>query len=127
AQDGDQFMLRIDHLFGDRNRLSGRYWYSDGTRLAPQGDVEWASERRLVEFRNLNISDTHTFSPNLINELRVSRATMLAERSAVNTIFSSAREIGINLAASAYEPAPPTIGVTGRFSAAGPLRGDCIQ
>lgn len=127
AQDGDQFMARVDHLFGDRNRLSGRFWYSGGSRLTPQGDVEWASEQRSVDFRNLNISDTHTFSANLINEFRLSRATMLVQRAAVDTLFSSARDIGINLAPSEVEPAPPTIGVTGRFSAVGPLRGDCIQ
>ncbi len=127
AQDGDQFMVKGDHLFSDKNRISARYWYSDGGRKQPQGNVEWATEQRAVEFRNLNISDTHTFSANLINEFRLSRATMFVSRAAIDTLFNSAEDIGINLPHSKYEPAPPSISVTGRFSAAGPLRGDCIQ
>lgn len=126
-EDGDQFMLRGDQLFGSKNRLSARYWFNDGRRYLPQGNVPWAYEQRGVRFQNINVSDVHTFTPNLLNELRVSRSTMFVSRNASDAVFSSAKAIGINLPDSQKLPAPPTITVNGRISASGPLRGDCIQ
>jgi hypothetical protein len=92
ANDRDQFMMRFDHsLIEDKNTLSGRYVFDTGSVLRPKGastsplgSVEvpgfaFADEGR---FQNLMIGDTHIFSSNVINELRLSYARANVENGA---------------------------------------------
>jgi hypothetical protein len=74
-----QYTAKIDHRFSDRNSMFGRYIYyrhaSDGG--AGGGDLPDPIVRNRydnLESRNAILSDTHTFSPRLLNEMRVSIA-----------------------------------------------------
>jgi len=74
-----QYTTKIDHRFSDRNSMFGRYIYyrhaTDGG--AGGGDLPNPVVRQRfdnLETRNAILSDTHTFSPRLLNELRVSIA-----------------------------------------------------
>ncbi|HEY1337593.1 MAG TPA: carboxypeptidase-like regulatory domain-containing protein, partial [Bryobacteraceae bacterium] len=70
-QDEKRYTVRIDQNFGDTNRLYGRYTSTpiiktQDTPLSPTSngaEYSWA--------RQALIADTHTFSPTLINELRL--------------------------------------------------------
>ncbi len=69
----NQFLVKIDHEFNDKNKFFGRYIFAQSiissasaayTTLPGFGDI--------IRFRgqNLALSWTHTFSPNMLNELR---------------------------------------------------------
>jgi len=70
----DQFTLKLDHDFSDLNRLSGTFFFSDFPSLDPFPDPSSLASpftlRRADEARTLSVSDIHTFSSTLINEVR---------------------------------------------------------
>jgi hypothetical protein len=71
--DSTQYHMKFDHRFSGRNSIFGRYSFfehkpfSTGFFEDPVGN----SRRDDVKNRNLVVSDTHTFSPTLINEFRL--------------------------------------------------------
>ncbi len=92
SNDRDQFMVRVDHaLITGKNTLTGRYLLDEGTFLRPKGAT--TSPTGVVEvpgfafadtsrFQNFMLSDTHIFSPTVINELRLSYARANVENGA---------------------------------------------
>lgn len=74
AVDWNQTNFKIDHRFGDRNSIFLRYTSAEH---APAADSFFtdptAGSNRVDDQTNRNavVSDTHTFSPTLINNLRV--------------------------------------------------------
>jgi hypothetical protein len=73
----NQFDVRIDHNFSDRNQLFVRYSYFDEPRLRPGpfksladgGGFNQGDEH--VRTQGAALSYTHSFSPTLINEARI--------------------------------------------------------
>ncbi len=71
SQDEKRYTLRIDHAISDKNRIYGRYTMTpivkiQGTPVSPTNNgatYSWA--------RQAMISDTHMFTPTLINDLRI--------------------------------------------------------
>lgn len=126
-EDGDQFLVKIDHQLTNANRLSGRYYSSGGDRKSPAGDLPWAFGLAKVKFTSFNITDTHTFNQNLINEFHLSRSTMFVENLAADSLFASSAAIGIAIPAPKVTPFPPRISIAGRVELGGPLQGLCLQ
>ncbi len=77
-RDMNQYTIKGDHRFSDKNSLSVRYLYykhfNDNGFFSALPDPN--VRNRLDEYLNHNtlISNTHTFSPTVINEFRVSVA-----------------------------------------------------
>lgn len=71
--DSKQYHGRVDHHFTDRNLLFGRFSWFDHKPFQKQvifpGDIYGRKDD--MANKNVVISDTHTFSPTLINELRI--------------------------------------------------------
>jgi len=72
----NQHTVKIDHRFGDKNSLFGRYIYykhftDGGNQQAPWPDPLVRARIDNLVTQNATINDTHTFSPRLINEFRV--------------------------------------------------------
>lgn len=68
--DDDQFLGRIDQQIGNNNRLSGRFWNSQASTpayLDPQNYLATNTGRFWLN-RSVSISDSHIFSPTLLNE-----------------------------------------------------------
>jgi hypothetical protein len=69
-----QFQIRLDHKISESSQLSGRYLFADqsdplgGAALGLPGFTTSQPNR----FQNFLISETHVFTPNLTNELRLS-------------------------------------------------------
>jgi hypothetical protein len=70
----NNFDIKIDHRLTDNNQLSGRYSYQDQKRfrdsffaVVPAG---FGNGDEVGDTRQIVISDTHTFSPTIINEFR---------------------------------------------------------
>jgi hypothetical protein len=74
--DSRQYTIKIDHKISERNSLFGRFSYFEhkpfSTGYFP--DPAAISRTDIVQNKNLVLSDTHTFAPTLINDLRVSFA-----------------------------------------------------
>jgi hypothetical protein len=68
----DQGVLKIDHRFSDSNNFSVSYFTERSTDNAPfsfQGPtIPGFGELDLVTYHNVALHDTHTFSPNVVNE-----------------------------------------------------------
>lgn len=69
-----QFTLKGDHRFSDRNSMSGRYSFfnhqsDNGTGINPN-DVVTKRDDNLKNW-NVVLSDTHMFTPTLLNEARL--------------------------------------------------------
>jgi hypothetical protein len=75
-RDMRQWTLKGDHRFSPTNALSLRYIYykhfNDNGYFAPYPDPNARNRLDDYENRNAVLTDTHTFSPRLLNEFRVS-------------------------------------------------------
>lgn len=97
------YIIRIDHNFNDRNRLTGRYIYTKADFSNVISNTQFGSlfagDQNTKDY-NLAVSDTHIFSPSLVNEFR----------------FSYVRR---DLAFPENAPDVPTVGITGFFTVGG--------
>jgi hypothetical protein len=75
----DQFSVNIDQNIGQKNKLSGKFFFSDTPQFQSQFSFVGSNPLQIpgyggfIDFHNrlLTISDTHIFNPNLINQARV--------------------------------------------------------
>jgi hypothetical protein len=70
-QDEKRYTVRIDHNFGDKNKLSGRY---TATPIIKTQDTPVSPTSNGAEYswaKQAMIADTHTFGPTLYNDLRL--------------------------------------------------------
>ncbi|MCC6293272.1 MAG: TonB-dependent receptor [Bryobacterales bacterium] len=73
-----RYDAKIDHQFAPSHRMFGRYSHvrhrSWRDRLSPEiawTEYDWRAVKIPIDQRNVVISDTYTFSPSLINEMRL--------------------------------------------------------
>lgn len=74
--DTNQFLVRADHTLSAKNNLTARYFYDYGNGTKPFSNpppvnvpgFEYQDE---FGFQNAIVSDTHNFTPRLLNEMRV--------------------------------------------------------
>ena len=70
----NQFSANLDHSFSDRNQLSGKFFYSRNPKDLPfspfGGTVPGWGLGELQQNTMFVLSDTHVFTPNLINVAR---------------------------------------------------------
>lgn len=78
----NSFDVRIDRVIGDKDYLFGRYSYNGHTQNHPgiytdyqKGYADGGNSSSLSSFydrsQNISIGETHTFSPRLVNDLRL--------------------------------------------------------
>ncbi|RPJ57531.1 MAG: TonB-dependent receptor [Acidobacteria bacterium] len=123
--DTDEVQLKIDHQLSSTHQLSGSYYWNSGLDLESlQGNLVWS--RRAFDWtqQNLNIADTWTISPTLVNQLRLTYVRNFGGR--INTPATSLADFGSNFRVQGT-PSLPQITVSGYFNLsqaiAGPLAG----
>ena len=116
AEDGDQYVSRVDYNLSSNNQIMGRYWFSEGALLGPTGDIPFGQGRYGLRFQNLNISDTHTFSPSLLNTFSFGWNRKFETSTNQDTPFASPQEAGVNLPTTLTTPYPPGVSITGRVT-----------
>jgi hypothetical protein len=77
AVDTNQFHARVDQSFGSKNRLYGRWSFNSETANRPDDAGPWPSpvwyaREDVIHNQQVVLSDVHTFSPSLLNDLRLS-------------------------------------------------------
>lgn len=73
GRDYDQYMARIDHSFNERNTINGRFFLQNLDQKRPivfQNLFNPGDNNQHAPNRNGTISDTHIFSPAVLNEVR---------------------------------------------------------
>ena len=69
-QNDENFGIRIDQHFGSSNQVSGTYRISDSASITP-GNLPVLTRFSSPRPQLATLSDTHVFSPHIINELRL--------------------------------------------------------
>jgi hypothetical protein len=129
----DEFMIKLDHNLTANQRLSGSYFYTTGentvpplnsTSGQPNGNIPWAIQSFNWTQHNLNLSDTWTLRPNLINQVWIGYTRNFGGR--LNLPSTSLGDLGSEFTIQGPHSLPQ-ITVTGFFTAAsaiaGPLAG----
>jgi hypothetical protein len=66
-KDGNQYLIRVDHEIGPKDRIYGRYVYNDDSLFAPAGNLaNWGIDQTFHR-QGLVVDETHVFSPSLVN------------------------------------------------------------
>src|SRR5262247_1881393 len=122
-------LVRIDHNFSDRDRLSGRFIEFRGESITPGQILQNGGNSNSPLSRSFVLTETHTFSPNFLNEFRFGASRNVTKFLVQDTDFNAA---SIFLGADG-KPLPgvvdatkdpenvgvPTINVTGGFARIG--------
>jgi hypothetical protein len=83
----DEDTARVDHQFGDKDHLFGRYFYDwyqqppiyNPTNLADGGLYNYTSYFQ-TRYQNAAIAETHTFTPNILNNLVLNYQREVSQR-----------------------------------------------
>ena len=82
VQNFDEGVAKLDHQISEKDRLSGRYFIDHfviAENLQPGNLLTYADSAR-IRSQNAVISETHIFSPTLLNEARVGWVRVLSSR-----------------------------------------------
>jgi hypothetical protein len=97
----NQLDLRVDHRISDSDSIFGRFSWSD-TRDVPPGDIpppldaaSFSSGVFLQKPRNVVLSETHIFTPYLINEFRAGYTQSESDRLQFNSTINESAALGI--------------------------------
>jgi len=96
-------LIRIDHNFSDRDHLMGRFADYQGTVFSPGALPTEGGNANVPVSRNGVITENHTFSPTMINELRLGYSR--------NQTFITVQDIGLNAASIFQSNGVPLPGV----------------
>jgi hypothetical protein len=112
----DETLVRLDHAISDKDRLTGRYFFDryfnnpflDATNLV--NNQPYTN----MPSHNFMLSETHTFSPTLLNDFRLSVAREVADRGPAGGSIN-VQDLGVNI----YQPPGAkiieTLNVSGYF------------
>lgn len=121
----DQFIINMDQSIGQKNKLSGKFFFSDTPQYQAnftfQGinSVQAPGYGGFIDFHNrvLSISDTHIFTPTIINQFHAGYSRINGPSHPEEPFKAS--DFGITNPLCAGEPrfcGLPTIGVAGLFT-----------
>jgi hypothetical protein len=111
---GNQVTVKVDQTLGEKDRLWGRYyWTKYLNAFSNQFPAFHATGG--ATFKSYAAAETHTFTPNLINEFQLSysRPEGLPQ---IYAPTKSAKELGMNANQAAPFPQTPNVSVNGAFS-----------
>jgi len=121
----DQFIVNIDHSLSQKNKLSGKFFFADAPQYQAAFTFQGSNAFQApgyggsIDFHNrvLSISDTHIFSPSLLNQFHAGYSRIYGPSSPEEPFQAS--DFGITNPLCAGNPrfcGMPTIGVTGYFA-----------
>ena len=99
--DTNQLDLRIDHKISDSDSIFGRFSWSNqrdvppGAIPPPLDAANFASGVFLQKPRNVVVSETHIFTPRIINELRLGYTQNESDRLQFNSTINESAQLGI--------------------------------
>jgi Carboxypeptidase regulatory-like domain len=124
----DEYMLKVDHMISDSQRLTFSYFTTAGDNsILPGGNLPWSIQAYDWRQQNANVNYTVTLTPNLVNQTWLSLTRYFGGRT--NLPPMSLHDLGSDFTPQG-PPGLPNIAVTGYFtlgqSIAGPVAGDSL-
>jgi hypothetical protein len=101
TREDDQFDAKIDNHFSEANHFFGRYSFERTHRFLPatlpHGDAgaTFGAGDGLIRAQSLALNDTHTFSPNWLNEFRVGFSRVSFKVTSIDFGTNLASTVGI--------------------------------
>jgi hypothetical protein len=101
AREDDQFDVKIDNNFSEKNHFFGRYSFERTHRFLPatlpHGDAgfTFGAGTGLIRGQSLALNDTHTFSPRWLNETRIGFSRIAFKVSSIDAGTNQAQAVGI--------------------------------
>ena len=112
--DGDQFLIRGDHNFSSKNTLNVRYFRDESSLMSQSGNIAgYSPYRQSLAVTNWALQDTHTFSPAVLNELRI--GIMRADSLVTMLERTQLSDFGANYP-GVITPQLPNINIAGYFN-----------
>ena len=109
VQDIDQYLIKIDHNFSDKDRIFGRFAYAND--VAPRfGLLPLTDSDVQARARNFIFSHTHIFSPGTINEAKF---VFNRRRSVSSSATLSETDFNQRFGFDSRQPGVPAITFTG--------------
>jgi hypothetical protein len=96
-------LVKVDHNFSDRDHLMGRFADYQGTTFTPGALPTLGGNGNTPVSRNGVLTEVHTFSPTVLNELRVGYSR--------NQTFITVQDVGFNAATIFQVNGQPLAGV----------------
>ena len=94
--------IRVDHNFSSKDSVFGRFSYDQATNFVPGGSPTWSEANAFGSNqyidnhgRNAMVSETHVFSPNLINQAMVGYSRIFNHILSFGTGSCEAANLGI--------------------------------
>lgn len=118
----NEYMGKIDHQLGSKQRLFGSYFYLNGlnTVFPGSGNVPWSLQAQQYLLHEVNLSDTISLAPNKVNQVWLTYTRSFGSR--VNTPGKSLTDFGSKFAIQGM-PSLPQITVTNYFSLTNAISG----
>lgn len=117
AQSFDEMLARVDHSVGDKDRITARYFWDRYYNSPYLDKTNLVNNQPFTDINSHNgmVSETHSFSPTLLNDFRLSIAQEVSQRG------PAAGSINVNdLGVKMYQPPGDriieTLSVSGYFS-----------
>lgn len=98
SQDFNEYLSRVDHSFSEKDRLSVRYFFDQFKNKAFMDRSNYLSNSNFstINSQNAMVSETHVFTPLLLNEFRASFSRQTANRGPAPGSISLA-DIGVKI------------------------------
>jgi hypothetical protein len=109
----NQTIFKIDQTLGDRDRVWFRFYRSSANSPSPEA-IPFFNNPGSYKYQAYAVAETHTFSPNLINEAQASYSRPEGI-SGTEKNGKSAKELGINTNGFTPYPQTPQMSVSGAF------------
>ncbi|MGH9769618.1 MAG: carboxypeptidase regulatory-like domain-containing protein, partial [Blastocatellia bacterium] len=91
--DTDEIQFKLDHALSGAHQLMGSYFYQKGKDVERlRGDLPWVDREFTWRQHNLNLGDTWTISPTMINQFRITYVRLFGGR--LNTPEKSLGDFG---------------------------------
>jgi len=116
----DQYVGTVDRNLFHNNHLSAQVFWADITQFAQTGGGVSLGQgiNNPAKTEHAAISDTHTFTPNVVNELSVGFTDIKSANDSTENV--TAAQVGMSRWNSAVVPGIPALSISGLLSFGGP-------
>jgi hypothetical protein len=112
--DTDEIQFKLDHALTTAHQLTGSYFFQKGKDIeVMRGNLPWVNREFTWKQHNVNLGDTWTVSPTMINQFRITYVRLFGGR--LNTPEKSLGDYGSKFNVQG-PPTLPQIQVAGRFN-----------
>jgi hypothetical protein len=128
TNNGHDILVTADHRLTTNNLLAGHFWDSTGINWYANGNLPFGQGFHSAHFLDIELSDTDTIRPNLLNAFTASYKRGSDAEGNRNVPFQTPLDAGVNIPNPVYPTNfPPSVTVNGRLSTGPSLQGPFLR